>query len=582
MTSMTTKEWWRTEKPQSVWPIYEDFKVFLAITWKFVNLPSPTQAQYEIADYMQHGPSRIIIEAFRGVGKSWICSAYVCWILLRDPQLNIMVVSAAKDRADNFTTFTMQLITSMPILKHLIPKSTQRNSKIAFDVAPAGADHAPSVRSVGIMGQMTGGRADVIIADDIEVPNNSETATMREKLDNRSKEFEAILKPLDHARIILLGTPQTEESIYNTLPTTGYVPRFWPARFPNEKQINTYGEWLAPRIQEALSEDLSKAGMPTDTRFSDDDLMAREARYGRAGFALQFMLDTRLADADRYPLKINDLIVDTCNREFGPENIIWGNSQHWTDVECVGFNSDRYWKPLDYVRDKDGNTRRLPYQGRLMSIDPSGRGKDECAFSVVYMLHGILYVMAVGAVSGYDEQSLQTLADVAKTHKVNEIIIESNFGDGMFASLLNPFLKKTWPVTIEEVRSSQQKEARIIDTLEPVISNHKMVIDKAVIEYDYKSTLGHTPEERNAYRLMYQLSHITRDRGSLRRDDRLDALSMAVARFVEQMAKDATEAVREAEQSRLDDELRRFQDHVWGRNSVREDHTSWMGRRVGT
>ena len=57
---------------------------------------------------------------------------------------------------------------------------------------------------------------------------------------------------------------------------------------------------------------------------------------------------------------------------------------------------------------------------------------------------------------------------------------------------------------------------------------------------------------------------------------------MAVARFVEQMAKDATEAVREAEQSRLDDELRRFQDHVWGRNSVREDHTSWMGRRVGT
>lgn len=579
MTSTITTKWWRTEKPEKVWPIYEDFKVFLAITWRFLNLPPPTKTQYEIADYMQHGPSREIIEAFRGVGKSWICSAYVCWLLLRDPQLNIMVVSAAKDRADNFTTFTMQLITSMPILEHLIPRSNQRNSKIAFDVGPAGADHAPSVRSVGVMGQMTGGRADVIIADDVEVPNNSETATMREKLDNRSKEFEAILKPLDHSRIIMLGTPQTEESIYNGLPAAGYIPRFWPARYPTEKQASTYGDWLAPRLQEALSRDPSLAGMPTDTRFSNDDLMAREARYGRAGFALQFMLDTRLADADRYPLKINDLIVDTCNREYGPENIIWGNHQHWTDVECVGFNSDRYWKPLDYIRDIDGNTLRLPYQGRLMSIDPSGRGKDECAYAVVYMLHGILYVMAVGAVGGYDADSLQTLANVAKTHKVNEVIIESNFGDGMFNSLLNPVLKKTWPVSVEEVRSHQQKEARIIDTLEPVISNHKMVFDKGVIEYDYQSTLDRPPEERNSYRLMYQLSHITRDRGSLRRDDRLDALSIAVARFTEQMAKDVQEAVRQAEESRMDDALRNFHTSVLGQSGDAQGDT-WMSGRV--
>lgn len=574
--AVTTLGWWRKDKHEATWPLYEDFKVFLAVAWKFLRLPPPTRAQVEVADYLQHGPSRIIIEAFRGVGKSWITSAFVCWLLLRDPQLNIMVVSAAKDRADNFTTFTMQLITSMPQLQHLQPTSNQRNSKIAFDVALASPDHAPSVRSIGVMGMMTGGRADIIIADDVEVPNNSETANMREKLDNRSKEFEAILKPLDHARIIFLGTPQTEESLYNGLPEAGYVPRFWPARYPDEKQQENYGDWLAPRLQKELAENPGLAGTPTDSRFDHEDLMTREARYGRAGFALQFMLDTRLADADRYPLKLNDLIVDTCNRELGPETILWGKADHWADIECVGFRNDRYWKPLDFLRDQQGLIRRLPYQGKLMAIDPSGRGKDECAYAVVYMLHGTLYLMATGAVTGYDDDSLQTLAKVAKTHGVKEIVIESNFGDGMFGALLKPVLQKTFPVTIEEVHSSGQKELRVIDTLEPVISNHRLVVDRAVIEYDYLSTMSRPPEERNRYRLMYQLSRITRDRGALQKDDRIDALTIAVGRWVEHMSKSQQEAADEASDRRMDQELARFAQGVLG-HSEHAQGDNWMG-----
>jgi len=571
--------WWRQDKPEQTWRLYEDFRVFLAVTWKYLRLPPPTSAQLEIAHYLQHGSSRIIVEAFRGVGKSWITSAFVCWLLLRNPQLKIMVVSAAKDRADNFTTFTMQLISNMPQLQHLAPTSNQRNSKIAFDVAPSLPDHAPSVRSVGIMGQMTGGRADYIIADDVEVPNNSETANMREKLDSRSKEFEAILKPLAHASIIFLGTPQTEESLYNGLPEAGYVPRFWPARYPTEKQMDNYGGWLAPSLAQKVALDPTLAGTPTDARFDADDLLAREARYGRAGFALQFMLDTRLADADRYPLKIGDLIVDNCSRELGPETTLWGQAGYWSDVECVGFKNDRYWKPLDYLRDKDGIVRRIPYQGKLMAIDPAGRGRDECAYAVVYMLHSTLYLMAVGAVEGYDEDSLQTLAGVAKTHGVNEIVIESNFGDGMFSALLKPVLAKNYPCTVEEVHSTGQKELRIIDTLEPVMSNHRLVVDKAVIEHDYTSTMGSPPEMRNRYRLMYQLSRITRDRGALQKDDRLDALTLAVGRWVESMAKSQEDAAGEAEDRRMEDALANWGSSVLGQS----DHTDtdvWMNLAI--
>lgn len=160
----------------------KDFRYFLLAIWKALALPDPTPLQYDIGRYLQHGPKRCIIEAFRGVGKSWITSAFVVWLLYRDPQLKIMVVSASKDRADQFSTFTKRLINTIPWLAHLSARSEQRDSLHAFDVGPATPDHSPSVKSVGITGQLTGSRADVIIADDVEVVNNSQTQAARERL----------------------------------------------------------------------------------------------------------------------------------------------------------------------------------------------------------------------------------------------------------------------------------------------------------------------------------------------------------------------------------------------------------------
>lgn len=160
----------------------ESFTFFLAHIWKHLALPDPTWIQRDIGDYLQHGPERLIIMAFRGVGKSFVTSAFVLWLLYRNPQLKIMVVSASKERADAFSTFTRRLIDEVPILNKLAPRAEQRDSKIAFDVGPASPDHSPSLKSVGITGQITGSRADVIIADDVEVLNNSATQGARDKL----------------------------------------------------------------------------------------------------------------------------------------------------------------------------------------------------------------------------------------------------------------------------------------------------------------------------------------------------------------------------------------------------------------
>ena len=73
-------------------PVQQDFRKFMYLVWKTLNLPDPTPVQYDIAKYLQNSPKRAVIEAFRGVGKSWITSAFVCWILLNDPQKKILVV----------------------------------------------------------------------------------------------------------------------------------------------------------------------------------------------------------------------------------------------------------------------------------------------------------------------------------------------------------------------------------------------------------------------------------------------------------------------------------------------------------
>jgi hypothetical protein len=534
-----------------------DFRNFLTLVWRFLLLPDPTPVQYDIAEYLQHGPRRQVIMAFRGVGKSWITSAFILWRLYLNPEEKFLVVSASKQRSDDFSIFTKRLINEMLLLQHLIPTDDQRSSNIAFDVAPARAAHAPSVKSVGVMGQMTGSRATHVIADDVEVANNSDTEDKRDKLLKTIMEFEAIIMP-DVGRITYLGTPQTEASVYNKLREKGYDCRIYPSRYPTPDKLASFGGSLAPSLSAQLDATPSLAGRPTDPRrFNDLDLIEREAAYGRSGFALQFQLDTTLSDAERYPLKQHDLILFDCSTEKAPVSMSWamGPQQMVKDLANVGFTGDRLYRPLfiDPVW--------APYEGSMMFIDPSGRGKDETGYAVVKQLHGKLFITACGGlVGGYDASVLRKLAEIAKAHKVNYIQIEANFGDGMFTQIFTPVLGAIYPCTTEEVKVHIQKEKRIIDTLEPVMNQHRLVLDYGVAKADLLGT-----EEDRKYSLLYQLTHITKDRGALRHDDRLDALAGAVAYWTEFMARDEAKAYQSHREGLLDADLKKFMDHVMGR-----------------
>jgi len=548
-----------------------DFRNFLYLVWKHLNLPEPTPVQYDMAEYLQGGPRRMVVQAFRGVGKSYITCAYVVHQLLLNPDMKFMVISASKSRADDFSTFTQRLIVELPFTQHLIAKDEQRWSKIAFDVAPAKASGSPSVKSVGITGQLTGSRADIIIADDIEVPNNSATQMMREKLGESVKEFDAVLKP--DGRVIYLGTPQCEMSLYEELRNRGYNLRIWPARYPTVAQREKYNDRLAPMVADALDADKVEAGSPMDPlRFDEEDLTERELSYGRSGFALQFMLDTSLSDADKYPLKVSDLIVMGVDNDKAPEKAVWGKQVEVNDLPNLALAGDRYYGPVQTLGDW------LEYSGSVMAIDPSGRGSDETAYAIVKMQNGILYVADAGGISGgYSKDTLEHLVSLAKTYKVNYVTIESNFGDGMFTELIKPYFNKSYPCTLEEVRHSKQKELRIIDTLEPIMNQHRLVIDPKVIEKDWKSVQHYPPEKASRYTLIHQMTRMSRERGAVAHDDRLDALSMAVAYWVDQMAADADRQMLDRQQDIFMQELDNFKNNSLFLKGPKEDQTTtWM------
>jgi hypothetical protein len=536
--------------------IKSDFRYFLFLIWKHLNLPDPTPIQYDMAQYLQHGGKRTIIEAFRGVGKSWITSAFVVWLLYCNPQLKILVVSASKERADQFSIFTKRLIAEVDFLTHLSPRQGQRDSIISFDVAPARTDHSPSVKSVGITGQLTGSRADIIIGDDIEVANNSTTQDSRDKLAEAVKEFDAILKPLKASRIIYLGTPQTEMSLYNVLAGRGYEIRIWCSRKPTETEIIAYGGRLAPFI---LGLD-TPVGHTTDPlRFSDADLEEREISYGKAGFALQFMLDTSLSDANKFPLKLSDLIVDTVDNKAAAVEYTWTSmrDKKVQEMPLVGLAGDRYYMPM-----WKSDSRRA-YTGKVMVIDPSGRGRDETAYCIGYMLNGYIFLSCSGGMTdGYSDKTLKELMYIAKRHGVHEILIEGNFGDGMFIKLLSPHMRSIYPVTLSEAKNQTNKEKRMIDTLEPVLMQHRLIVDPQVILNDYESTRSDIK-----FSLFYQMSRVTYEKGALRQDDRLDCLAMMVQYWQESLDADARESETTTREGELQAELDKFVSECGGNTS---------------
>ena len=537
--------------------LQQDFKLFLQALWAELGLPSPTRAQYAIADYLQNGPKRLQVQAFRGVGKSWITGAFVLWTLFNDPERKVMIISASKERADNMSIFLQKLIIDTPWLKHLQPKSDDsRWSRISFDVN-CSPHQAPSVKSVGITGQLTGSRADLMILDDVEVPGNSLTEFMREKLLQLCTEAESILTPKSDSRIMYLGTPQTTFTIYRRLAERNYRPLVWPARYPRQDKLSKYEGILAPEIQEDVDMG-AEEWTPTDDRFTHEDLIEREASMGRSNFMLQFQLDTTLSDAQKFPLKMADLVITSVNPTTAPEDVIWCSdpSKVIRDAPTVGLPGDYFYSPMQLVGEWSS------YDETICSVDPSGRGTDETAAAFLSQRNGLIYLHEMSAYrDGYSDRTLLDILSKCRDYGVTSLVIETNFGDGIVGELFKKHLINTKQhINIEEVRANVRKEDRIIDSLEPVLNQHRLIVDRGVIDWDYASNKDSPAEERLLYMLFYQMSRMCREKRAVKHDDRLDCLAQGVKYFTDALSISAQDQIQMRKNEEWNNMLAEFLD----------------------
>lgn len=556
------KMWQEMEQLRELFPwSREGLHIFASLVLEktIVGSPKLNPTQKDMLNFLFDGGKFIGIQASRGFTKTVVAAIFCCFCLIHMPDWRVIVFSQNGKRAKEIAGWVVKIFQTIQILEVMLPDTYagDRSSVESFDIhwVFRGADKSPSVTCYSIESGAQGARADLILADDIESLQNSRTAQGREWLLEQSLEFESINQ---FGRIVYLGTPQSVESIYNTLPSRGYVMRIWTGRYPTPEQMEFYGDRLAPMFRRHIESDPElqtgggldgKQGKPTTPMMYDEEILQqKELQQGIAKFMLQFMVHTGMADRDRYKLKLENLVVINFNHEEAPVMPVWNS-----DVRSMWQNAPRFGsRPQDkfyFAMNQQAYVTRKFDLG-VMYIDPAGggsRSRDEMGYAITKLLGTYVYLYKVGGVmGGYQESELMKLVNAAKAAAVDIVYVEKNYGNGAHFAMLKPLFEKHYPMCrLEEINETGQKELRIIDTLEPLLGQHRLVVSQQCIMEDYQTIQSYPVETKMTYSFFYQMGHITSERNSLRHDDRCDAVTGAIRQIVQYIDYDQQRAEKE-------------------------------------
>lgn len=560
------------------------FPNFLFKSWRTIGLPDPTPLQYDFAHYLDEGyimevtgqaakgdvGARDILMAFRGASKSYVATDYAVCRARRDRTERILITSATDKFASGIANFAWQMVSNFEWLSDLKPRPDQRRSSQAFDIAgcpPAVKDE--SFAALSIFGQITGRRASLILGDDLETPNTSDTEGARQELRKRSGEFGAIILP--QGDIYLLGTAQVEDTIYRDYAEEkGYRLRIYPILYPvpsddpKRDEVARYGSRLAPFVADALKKNPELAGTSVEpSRFSEGDILGRRREWGATEFDRQFKMFLDAGAGRGNPLKMRDLVVMEISEPMPgkplllPTEIVFDRTPPCKlDIPIDAMNGDStlfgpskadIWVPAEEI---------------MCYVDPSGEGKDETTWTIGAGLLGRVYALFQGASpDGHSKEVLDQIAKDCKRWGVQTVKVESNFGQGMFGELLMPsFMDLNWQVAIEEERQGKvMKEARIVETLEPVMTSNRLVVNANLLRLDFDVDYEHLEAAKRRYhRLTYQLSRMVKQKGCVRFDDRADGFSGMVKHFVGMLMRQLDQAEKEGRIQQIEKEVERM------------------------
>lgn len=570
----------------------DDFAFFLEELWAETgaNKHSPLEElDRDIAAFVADSgnPTRCIL-AFRGLGKTTAGTcAYAAYRLYKSvyegqPEFYIKVISKSHGFAVNVISQIREWIENVWFLRHLRPDSenkSHRDNREAFDIGPVTKTKNPSVSAAGIDGHITGTRAHLLIADDVETPENTKTINAREWLREQIKEFRQIAS-FGLREIVFFGTPHHRESLYDHLLSkdirddeTGdvirYVVRSWPIILPEPKWLTKHtAPLILDRLQELGREVAPGEIIPTAPGRFPRVLILERLAEGEVNFARQSMLVADCADLT-YPLRLGDLIVPDfqIERDRGPVWVKWGRTRSGgvsnvrEDLQLAGMTGDALYRQWDV------STETERWSKTVMHVDTSGRGEDQTAWGVASFLAGWIYIKCLkGAgheknLSGDDPRILRQIAEDARFYGATEIWIEQQFGGSSFAQLLEVEVKKLylepgrnktypegWRCSVDTKPAKHQKEIKIIRSLSSPMSHHRVVIAEEAIRL--------TPDLPTKYELQYQISNLTEQSGSLTHDDKVEVLGNLVAEFGEELNISPEDVEQRFIDERIEEDLR--------------------------
>lgn len=534
------------------------YLLFLSAYWAALELDQVaplSQTDLEMAYFGCYGPPVRAIVGHRGKGKTTaVTGPIVTYHLLRDPRFRFTLIGSKESEAIQTGT-AIRAQWEDPRLffvNHLVPPDGFPDNARNFSCA--GGDPSlrqPSVACRGFGSSIQGGRANGILLDDIEGIKNTETHNARMANERGVKQAKMLLYPsyawdrgrqIDPNFVLGVGTFKCDDSVY-AKPVFGTC-RSYPLRHPSESERTPY---IDPIIIRAVDEDPSLIGTPVDPiRFTEANIIETFGDMARAGstdpeYLREFQCVLRANAEDRFPLKLKDFIVDTIDRESAPRSTVWGEKTNARDTviiddpdcPCLGFPGDKLLAPI--WRDDQS---RIPYEGRILCIDPGGKGDDEFSFCIMLWAAGYLFVPVL---KGLHSQSYRDLLDTAvaagRDWKVHRIFYEKNQdGTGLLHETLQAriLLQKQAPSSIHpegwcphpegiavQSWSTKRKNLRIITALRGPLSTHRLIIAKEAL-YD--------PTVEKPYQLQVQIASMDSDPTfEMKQDDRADVLAFAIA-----------------------------------------------------
>lgn len=559
--------------------LQDDFSLFTRVVWETSLRYTPYPIQLKTCEWLQRelfrpgadGVSRLGLFAQRDFGKTLIIGSLIDWLLYRDGNDTILVQSATQNHAKKIVGYARKMIEMCPLLQGLKPpfgNTWHKWGALEFDVfTRTQPEKDPSVAAYGIGSQVTGSHTRWIIGDDIEVPENSLTVEARDRLFERASEWNDIVSPKGGlGGIVNVGTFQSIDSVHLKITDKlKYRPLRIPAEYPDPGPAPDPGKrgglWaLAPWLLEDLMQGRAEAGDPTFPERKPGPVLS-EMKGNPRRYALQQLLDPDQATGDDYPLKMRNLIVFDAEVDKAPVEIVWSSLNAIDYLENPGLPGDRLYHPHAVAKEYK------PYQDSVMWVDPAGRGADEVGFAVCKLLEGVIWCpFAGGLEGGYEDAVLEKLAGIAHTYRVKRILVEPDWGDGMYTVSLRRTVQQTLglKIGVEDAPKAARrggKEQWICDVLEPVLGSHRLVISEAVA----RDTV-----------LLAQLTHITRERGCLRHDDRVEALAGAVSVFTDNMHLDLGKLKQQRRLEDMQAELQEWERDI-NRGKAKPAQRSWLG-----